>query len=419
MLKFIRTLITSITIATLLIACGGGGSKTDDESSSSQSSGIASIPNSNSNNSQPSIEGSPLTLIYSDQTYTFTPITQDQDNDSLTFSITNKPAWATFNESTGSLIGAPNTGNIGNTGNIIISVTDNITDPVFLPIFSITILASVPGNSPPSINGTPATTININQGYSFIPTAYDPNDDALTFSISNKPLWASFNTSTGSLTGTPGSTDTGTTSNIVISVNDGLASTSLPTFSLTVTNIPSIPTITGTPAASLYENTSYSFTPTAMDSNGDLLTFSITNKPSWAAFNTSTGALTGTPQNPDIGTTANITISVTDGFSGSVFLPGFSITVESTTANLSWVPPTTRVDSSPLLLSEIKGYKVYTGTNPDDLTLLIDINDSSVTEYIDTGLPPSTHYYAVTTYTQSNEESTFSTVASKTINYLF
>ena len=39
----------------------------------------------------------------------------------------------------------------------------------------------------------------------------------------------------------------------------------------------------------------YSFTPTASDPNGDALTFSITNTPPWATFNTSSGRLSGTP----------------------------------------------------------------------------------------------------------------------------
>ncbi|MDP5192020.1 Ig-like domain-containing protein, partial [Rheinheimera baltica] len=37
------------------------------------------------------------------------------------------------------------------------------------------------------------------------------------------------------------------------------------------------------------------------------------NKPSWAAFNTTTGALTGTPVAADVGTTSGIVISVSDG----------------------------------------------------------------------------------------------------------
>ena len=39
---------------------------------------------------------------------------------------------------------------------------------------------------------------------SFVPTASDVDaGDALTYSITNQPSWASFSTSTGELSGTP------------------------------------------------------------------------------------------------------------------------------------------------------------------------------------------------------------------------
>jgi hypothetical protein len=54
------------------------------------------------------------------------------------------------------------------------------------------------------------------------------------FSIQNRPGWASFNTSTGRLTGTPTASDVGSYGNIRISVSDGSISTALAAFSLTV-----------------------------------------------------------------------------------------------------------------------------------------------------------------------------------------
>jgi hypothetical protein len=70
--------------------------------------------------------------------------------------------------------------------------------------------------------------------YTFQPTASDANGDPLTFSIVNRPEWATFTNSTGRLQGTPTAANVGTTSGIVISVSDGKASRSLPTFSITV-----------------------------------------------------------------------------------------------------------------------------------------------------------------------------------------
>jgi len=89
-------------------------------------------------------------------------------------------------------------------------------------------------NQSPTISGTPATSVMQNAAYSFQPVASDPNGDTLTFSISGKPAWASFNTATGKLSGTPTAQDVATYSNIVISASDGKVSVNLAMFSISV-----------------------------------------------------------------------------------------------------------------------------------------------------------------------------------------
>jgi len=98
------------------------------------------------------------------------------------------------------------------------------------------------------------------------------------------------------------------------------------------------PVISGTPSTSVNENTAYSFTPTASDIDADdSLTFNITGKPSWANFNTTSGALTGTPSHADIGTTSDIIITVTDDGTGNLSdsLAAFSIEVVDNVAPTS------------------------------------------------------------------------------------
>ncbi|MBP9593055.1 MAG: fibronectin type III domain-containing protein [Steroidobacteraceae bacterium] len=94
--------------------------------------------------------------------------------------------------------------------------------------------APSPTNRVPTISGSPATSAKANQDYSFQPTASDPDGDTLTFQIANKPAWASFDVSTGRLSGTPSSTVSGTFASIRISVSDGQASSTLPAFSVDV-----------------------------------------------------------------------------------------------------------------------------------------------------------------------------------------
>ena len=71
--------------------------------------------------------------------------------------------------------------------------------------------------------------------------------------------------------------------------------------------------ISGIPPTKILQDTVYNFTPDATDADGDTLTFSIVNKPSWAFFDTATGILSGTPGNNDVGVTNSIIINVSDG----------------------------------------------------------------------------------------------------------
>jgi Putative Ig domain len=89
-----------------------------------------------------------------------------------------------------------------------------------------------------TISGSPATSVAVGSRYSFAPTASDSDEGPMTFSIKNAPSWATFNTATGQLSGSPKSTDVGQTSGIVITVTDGSATASLPPFNITVSGTP-------------------------------------------------------------------------------------------------------------------------------------------------------------------------------------
>jgi len=298
----------------------------------------------------------------------------------------------------------------------VITVSDGAGGSASLDPFSITVSAV---NRAPTLSGTPPSTATPGQSYSFTPTASDPDGDALTFSIQNRPSWADFE-SNGRLHGTPSASDAGTYSGIVITVSDGNGgSDSIGPFSITVgsgaTNAP--PTISGTPPSQVMQGQQYSFTPTANDPNGDSLTFSIENEPSWADFNTSTGRLFGTPGAGDIGTYSNIVITVSDGKGGTDTLGPFSISVQAVatgSATLTWTPPTQKTDGSPLG-TDLAGFKIYWGTSQGNYPNSVTIDNPGVTTYTITDLVPGTYYFVATAFDRSGVESTPSNPASKTI----
>jgi len=177
----------------------------------------------------------------------------------------------------------------------------------------------------------------------------------------------------------------------------------------------SAPTISGTPPTSAKVNQAYSFQPTASDPDGDKLTFQIANKPAWANFDSSTGRLSGTPSSSYTGTFANIRISVTDGKATSS-LNAFAVSVASLqvgSATLSWQPPTSNTDGSPL--TNLAGYVVRYGTSLSKLTTEVRVSNPGLTTYVVSELQPATWYFQVSAYNSSGVESAPSATASKTI----
>jgi len=175
------------------------------------------------------------------------------------------------------------------------------------------------------------------------------------------------------------------------------------------------PTISGTAPGAVNASSAYNFLPTSADADGDVLAFSIDNKPEWATFNTSTGRLSGTPAAGDVGTYSNISIAVSDGHESTALSP-FAIAVTAMSngrATLSWTAPTENTDGS--TLANLSGYRIRYGTSAGALTQTIVINNASVTTYVVEDLAPATWFFAVTAVNSTGSESAYSNVANKSI----
>jgi hypothetical protein len=210
----------------------------------------------------PKISGTPSTKGTVGVAYSFKPTASDADGNKLTFSIANKPGFASFSSTTGQMTGTPNAEHAKTWSNITISVTDGTTK-VSLPAFALVIAPNA--NKSPVITGSPATTGKTGTAYSFKPTASDPEGKAISFSIMNKPSWATFSSTTGQLSGTPSAT--GTYANIVVQASDGVTRASLPTFAIAVTTGTTTP-----PPTSGSGSASLSWTPPTRKTDGTSLT---------------------------------------------------------------------------------------------------------------------------------------------------
>ncbi len=357
-------------------------------------------------NVAPTISGSPKTSTLSNLDYVFMPRAYDANGDTLRFSISGKPSWASFTIATGKLYGKPTAS--GKFSNIVISVSDGKVKRS-LPAFSINVTV----NKAPTIAGRPGSSVTPGTAYAFNPTASDVDHlpKPLVFSIANKPAWAAFSTTTGRISGTP--TNVATHSGICITVTDGWKSASLPAFSIKVLAQNRAPLISGIPATGATVGQPYAFKPVASDIDGNALSFAIVNKPGWIVFEPVTGLFYGTPSSNDVGTLHDVVISVSDG-KATASLPAFSITVavaQTRSATLGWTPPTQNVDGTPI--TDLAGYVVSYGTSPSSYAVSLPINGAGITGVTIEGLEPGMHYFAIKAVNSAGAVSEYSGEVSK------
>ena len=262
-----------------------------------------------------------------------------------------------------------------------------------------------------TISGIPALAVAAGSGYEFRPTASDMSAAALTFAIKNQPAWSHFDAATGALSGTPTAAHIGNYAQIQITATNGAATVALPAFSINVTQAGSASAlaISGDPVLEVVAGAAYSFQPTVTAPAGSAApAYSVKNLPRWASFDPHTGALSGTPAAVDVGSSAPISISVSDGAATAV-LGGFSIDVTAATsgvADLSWTMPDTPGVSG----SELVGYHIYYGTNSSDLTHVINVANPDSTSFVIDHLAGGTWYFAIKSYDARNVESALSAI---------
>jgi hypothetical protein len=90
------------------------------------------------------------------------------------------------------------------------------------------------GSTSLSITGLPPKAVQAGQAYSFTPSVQNSTGRALSFSIANKPNWATFSATNGSLSGSPSASNVGTDSNIMITVSTDQQSATLSPFAISV-----------------------------------------------------------------------------------------------------------------------------------------------------------------------------------------
>lgn len=179
------------------------------------------------------------------------------------------------------------------------------------------------------------------------------------------------------------------------------------------------PVISGIPPTTAAVGLHWQFQPIASDPDGDRLYFSASGLPGWMNINASTGLVSGTPGQGDIGLTPTIVVSVRDA-RASASLPGFSVDVSpvpggSGEAMLTWERPTHFTDGRELSMDALAYYRVYQGNSTIALGSFFNV-PATGTSVLVSGLPPGTHCFAVSAITVTNIESALSNVGCKRVD---
>ncbi|MEP2026209.1 MAG: putative Ig domain-containing protein [Reichenbachiella sp.] len=151
----------------------------------------------------------------------------DADGDALTLSATNLPSFASFTDNgdgTGQVSFQPVIGDAGTYSNITIAANDGTDSDS--ESFSLTV-TTAPSNTAPVLASIGNQTVNEGSSISISLSATDADGDALTFSASNLPAFASLTDNgngTGVIAVSPTSGDAGSYTSIVVSVSDGATS---------------------------------------------------------------------------------------------------------------------------------------------------------------------------------------------------
>ena len=194
----------------------------------------------------------------------------------------------------------------------MISVSDGRAS-TSLPAFAINVQA--PANRAPTISGTPPTSVTVGTAYSFTPSASDPDNDTLGYTIAEQ----------ADLGGVrhrdrPPERHADEPERRHVQRHRHhrqrrqARPLRSPPFTITVNAAANrAPTISGTPATSVNAGTAYNFQPTGADPDGDTLTYSIQNTPTLGDVQHQHRPAVRHADGSAAGTYSNIVITVSDG----------------------------------------------------------------------------------------------------------
>ena len=297
-------------------------------------------------------------------TLTFDVNASDPDGDTVTYLFRNLPSGATFSSQTFSW--TPSNTQAGS-----YEVTFIATDRQAQNSETITITVIDVDNQAPVLEPIGNQSVNENALLSFSVNATDPDGDTITYSAQNLPSTADFSSQT--FTWTPSYNEAGTYS-VTFIADDGQDPNS-ETITITVINVNRPPVLTPIDNKSAYVDVLLTFTIDANDPDGDPITYSAQNLPSWATLSGQT--FEGTPNQSHAGNSYDVTFIANDGQLQDSETVTITVDVDSLAPTVTNCLPTDESIQVPLN-NMITLHITDAGTGVDAATVTIEVNGNLV-----------------------------------------
>ncbi|MFJ5791017.1 putative Ig domain-containing protein [Lysinibacillus sp. NPDC093197] len=260
-------------------------------------------------NSAPMLQAIGNKTVNEESQLTFTASATDADlpANTLTYSLVGAPTGASINSLTGVFTWTPTEAQ----GPGSYTFTVRVSDGMLTAAETITVTVNEV-NSAPVLQAIGNQTVKKGNLLTFTVTATDSDSAILTYSLVGAPTGASINATTGVFTWTPTEAHYPGNYTFIVLVSDGMLIDSK-SFTVTVYEANSAPVLQAIGNKTVNENSQLTFTASATDADGDILTYSLINAPTGASINATTGVFTWIPteaQGPGIYT---FTVRVSDG----------------------------------------------------------------------------------------------------------
>lgn len=264
-------------------------------------------------NAAPVIQSEAMSEVISGQRYRYDVNAIDPDGDSPTYRLLEAPEGMTIDAQIGAI-----SWETGNTAIGVYLVSVETTDGrggVDLQTFNVSVIEPPP-NRPPIFTSTPIVDAQVNTPYLYQVTATDSDNQTLKFSFTSAPQGMTIDPSTGVINWTPTAQQRGKQT-VTLTVEDGVGGSAIQSFTILnrMEQGNHNPFIVSDPVVKALVGIDYFADIDAIDSDSDLLTYSLLTAPIGMSIDAQTGQLLWKSTLQDVGQN-NVTVLVEDGRGG-------------------------------------------------------------------------------------------------------